>query len=614
MNNVGQLLNLSTTLSSGTGDMSYVWKFWDGDVKVTTVPSVQKRLNQGGTLDYSVTVVDPLGQTDVKTGTVNVNYPPVINSITISKNDTPATYTTNVVVTVTDPDYTSGNITVQLGATSHTISAGSGSATFNSISVSATTDLLLTVTDPDGGVVTMTVELRVAPSLGMVPVGSATPNPARIGVGQNILLQGTATHLDGKSINTFTWTRTVAGGWSDNFTDSVTPTLISTLDKTCVGSVSVSIAAETPGLKKVTLTSIDSDSVSTQADFYVTLSTNQPPVINRWTFPATIVAGQAVTIGVDASDPEDDHLDYLWNIRRTITSMTASGTTVTVTCPNHGLSLGQSVIISGAFPSSYNGTFHVTSVVSSSVFKYTALSSTTLIATGMLIASTQHTANPLTIIAPASVITGYVVVTDSLGASVTKDIPKLVITSDTAITGIVGQPFSYQITAMGASPITYSTSTLPSGLVLRNDTISGVPTADGIADVTITATNSSGTATLVLRITVEKPTSAPPLAPNNLQVFNSGSFPSYTSGQDLPIRWTVIVDSAGTPGYYLEFRTEGDVLKGTAEVASGVDTFTLLNSQIISLFGSQVNVVIRVYGKRAGVKSTTYKEITVVKI
>jgi PKD repeat protein len=68
--------------------------------------------------------------------------------------------------------------------------------------------------------------------------------------------------------------------------------------------------------------------------------------------------------------------------------------------------------------------------------------------------------------------------------------------------GTVFKPFSHAIGASGTEPVTFSASALPPGLALNGNTISGVPTASGQTDVTLTATNSAGSDTRTLVITV----------------------------------------------------------------------------------------------------------------
>jgi hypothetical protein len=81
-----------------------------------------------------------------------------------------------------------------------------------------------------------------------------------------------------------------------------------------------------------------------------------------------------------------------------------------------------------------------------------------------------------------------------------------VITSATSAIAIAGDPFAYQVTATN-TPTGYSFSTLPAGLVSNTGTglISGTATIPGSSSVVLTATNSGGSGTATLLITVETP-------------------------------------------------------------------------------------------------------------
>jgi len=83
------------------------------------------------------------------------------------------------------------------------------------------------------------------------------------------------------------------------------------------------------------------------------------------------------------------------------------------------------------------------------------------------------------------------------------------ITSQPTVTGVVGEPFSYQITATGSPAPTITAAWLPPGLSLVGSVITGVPTQEGSYAVTITATNAADTVTqiLVILITPYPPTS-----------------------------------------------------------------------------------------------------------
>jgi Putative Ig domain/Abnormal spindle-like microcephaly-assoc'd, ASPM-SPD-2-Hydin len=80
-----------------------------------------------------------------------------------------------------------------------------------------------------------------------------------------------------------------------------------------------------------------------------------------------------------------------------------------------------------------------------------------------------------------------------------------VITSAISTGGAVGSAFSYQITANN-SPTSYAATGLPAGLAANSTTglISGTPTAAGTSTVTISATNSSGTGSTNLTLTINQ--------------------------------------------------------------------------------------------------------------
>lgn len=91
--------------------------------------------------------------------------------------------------------------------------------------------------------------------------------------------------------------------------------------------------------------------------------------------------------------------------------------------------------------------------------------------------------------------------TASLSLTVNAALP--VITSTDTATGTVGTSFSYQIAATN-SPTTYGASGLPAGLTVSTTSglISGNPTSAGTFNVTLTATNSGGTGSVSLSLTI----------------------------------------------------------------------------------------------------------------
>ena len=113
-----------------------------------------------------------------------------------------------------------------------------------------------------------------------------------------------------------------------------------------------------------------------------------------------------------------------------------------------------------------------------------------------------------------------------------------VITSPLVATGTVGQPFTYQFTASGATSL--GASNLAPGLTFNTSlrAITGTPTAAGTFQVGLSATNSGGTTSATLTITVQPvPPSGPVIGsstavtgrvgqPFRFQVYTTGGSPA----------------------------------------------------------------------------------------
>jgi len=91
--------------------------------------------------------------------------------------------------------------------------------------------------------------------------------------------------------------------------------------------------------------------------------------------------------------------------------------------------------------------------------------------------------------------------------------PAPVITGPTSVTAVVGQPFSYQITAAN-NPTSFGAAPMPSGLSVNTTTgsITGVPATAGNFTVTLAATNATGSGTLNLQLTVGPPIAVPAIS------------------------------------------------------------------------------------------------------
>ncbi|HJU17552.1 MAG TPA: DUF4082 domain-containing protein [Stellaceae bacterium] len=118
------------------------------------------------------------------------------------------------------------------------------------------------------------------------------------------------------------------------------------------------------------------------------------------------------------------------------------------------------------------------------------------------------------------------------------------ITSPSAASGSVGAAFSYQITATN-NPTSFNATGLPGGLSVNTTTglISGTPTAAGNFNVTISATNSAGTGSATLA----------------LSIVTSGSTASLFSPSTTPSIVTVSDPSAVTLGVKFQASTNGKI-------------------------------------------------------
>jgi hypothetical protein len=139
-----------------------------------------------------------------------------------------------------------------------------------------------------------------------------------------------------------------------------------------------------------------------------------------------------------------------------------------------------------------------------------------------------------------------------------------VISSSLAQSGTVGSAFNYQITASG-SPTSYGAAVLPPGLTLNTATgaITGTPTGAGTFSVNISATNSAGTGSAALVITVNPSASAPVISSSLAQSGTVGSSFNYQiTASGSPTSYGAVVLPAG-----LTLNTSTGAITGTPTAA-----------------------------------------------
>jgi hypothetical protein len=181
--------------------------------------------------------------------------------------------------------------------------------------------------------------------------------------------------------------------------------------------------------------------------------------------------------------------------------------------------------------------------------------------------------------------------------------PLPVITSSNTATGTVGAWFSYDITA--TNPVTsFGAPNLPAGLALdpNSGIITGRPETDGTNDVTITASNAAGIATVTLTLTIApRPPKGPYLGtpwpiPGLVEAenYNTGgegvsyhdSDPGNNGGE---YRNDDVDISSGGSGYAVGWTYGGEWLEYTVNVARP-GTYKLSASVASALSGGSFNI------------------------
>ena len=150
----------------------------------------------------------------------------------------------------------------------------------------------------------------------------------------------------------------------------------------------------------------------------------------------------------------------------------------------------------------------------------------------------------------------------------------MTITTDTLPDGKVGETYSQTLTANGTAPITWSIDGgLPAGLSLNADTgeISGTPTADGTAKFTVKATNSAGSDTKELSITIAK--AAP--AEYTVTVTSGGNGTASASPAKAVAGAEITLTAMPNEGYRFK---EWEVISGGVTIVD--DKFTMPNNNV----------------------------------
>lgn len=280
-----------------------------------------------------------------------------------------------------------------------------------------------------------------------------------------------------------------------------------------------------------------------------------------------VISGTPTTVGVTTA---------------TITAASASGTgsaalTITVVAGPPVITSGSSATATTGVPFSYqiSANNSPTSFAASGLPAGLSVNTVTGVISGT--ATTTGTSN----VAISAIGTGGTA-SGTLTLSVVLGPPQ--ITSAASAEGVIGQPFSYQITATN-SPTGYGASGLPAGLSVNSSSgiISGTPTSLGTVNGAISATNGAGTANAALAITVVSgpPGITSPLGaqatlgqPFNYQITATNSPTSFTAS-GLPAGLSVNTTTGLISGTPTTAGTSNAGITATNVVGSGTATLVI---------------------------------------
>lgn len=246
-----------------------------------------------------------------------------------------------------------------------------------------------------------------------------------------------------------------------------------------------------------------------------------PPVISSST-TATGMVGSAFSYTITASNTPASYAASGLPAGVTINTSTGviSGTpttagtyTASISATNTGGTGTQNVTITVAPPVPVVTSSSTATGVTGSAFSYSITASgsptsyaVTNIPAGLsintstgVISGTPTTAGTFTDTLKATNITG----TGKEVLVITITLPTPVVSGSAAVSATVGASFSYSITASN-TPASYAVTNIPAGLSINTSTgvISGTPTTAGTFTDTLKATNSGGTGTEVLTLTI----------------------------------------------------------------------------------------------------------------
>lgn len=347
------------------GNYAYVWDWWDRTTSATAIPYTTKKLNMGGDphdgnlLRFTVTIVAEDGQSQVRSGSLEVNNPPSIaSSPSISRNDDFFPFTSVIQIRAYDVENeqisffwydaedvplgggTSGTLGLINGTYNGTVAQYNGTLNVFTHVVEETQTIYAKLVDTAGGTTTVDFSLRggvppppaitASTEVNTLTADATTLPDHRIGTGRSVSFVVFSSDV----VNTldFLWSFYGTNGWASNsFSTGVTEVLAGNSLK---NSVVKSIENETGGPKRAIVTvnnSTSGKSVDVPVDVFLVANTVAEDMtfkVYRQTIateieldlsasdahpvPDTVAADAKVRYVATAVDPQGDIVTYRW--------------------------------------------------------------------------------------------------------------------------------------------------------------------------------------------------------------------------------------------------------------------------------------------------------------
>ena len=342
MNNVGDKITFTLQgAPPGGGGYTYVFKWWDGTSDTTQVPSVQKVLNKGGLLAFSVIQCDAFGRSQTYNSTIAVNFPPVvIGSPSISNNDATFPFSSILSSVSYDPDHPGGTnypnelsfawyngpLLISTGTTTIT-SQGTFQNHLALTSIGTNQTLTQVITDTGTGITRLNYSIRGTSAAGLQGSGATISNSIVnsannlseiiIGPGQEATFTAYAQDTSPGQLR-FLWSAGTLNGWSSGTQITQSPTqLANGLSKS---QITLPVSAESPGVKTVncTVTNLSTLQSITFNNAVNLVAALAPTITSISTDAPLINGGYAVSqagfvhFSATAADPNNALLTYQW--------------------------------------------------------------------------------------------------------------------------------------------------------------------------------------------------------------------------------------------------------------------------------------------------------------